>query len=56
MQDLVDSGAATWKRHIAVTAVDGSHREYLPGAWLAERPWNLEVRTLHLDRLPIHTQ
>ena len=56
MQDLVDSGAATWKRHITVTAVDGSHQEYLPGAWLAERPWNVEVRTLHLDRLPVHAR
>jgi menaquinone-9 beta-reductase len=54
MQDLVDSGAATWKRHITVTAVDGSKQEYLPGAWLAERPWNVELRTLHLDRRPVH--
>jgi hypothetical protein len=22
----------------------------MPGAWLAESPWNVEVRTLHLDR------
>lgn len=56
MQDLVDSGAATWKRHITVTAVDGSKQEYLPGAWLADRPWNVEVRTLHLDRLPVHSR
>jgi flavin-dependent dehydrogenase len=56
MQDLVDSGAATWKRHITVTATDGSQEEFLPGAWLAERPWNVEVRTLHLDRPPVHTR
>lgn len=56
MQDLVDAGAATWKRRITVTALDGSQQEYLPGAWLAERPWNVEVRTLHPDRLPIHTR
>ena len=56
MQDLVDSGAATWKRHITVTTVDGSKQEYLPGAWLADRPWNVEVRTLHLDRLPVHSR
>jgi flavin-dependent dehydrogenase len=56
MQDLVDAGAATWKRHITVTAPDGSQEEFLPGAWLAERPWNVEVRTLHLDRPPVHTR
>jgi len=56
MQDLVDTGAATWKRHITVVAADSSQQEYLPGAWLAERPWSVEVRTLHLDRLPVHTR
>ena len=56
MQDLVESGAATFKRHITVTARDGSREEFLPGAWLAERPWNVEVRTLHIDRLQAHNQ
>jgi 2-polyprenyl-6-methoxyphenol hydroxylase-like FAD-dependent oxidoreductase len=50
MEELVATGAATFKRHITVTSADGSTEEYLPGAWLAERPWNVEVRTLHLDR------
>jgi flavin-dependent dehydrogenase len=56
MEDLVASGAATFKRHITVTAPDGSQQEYLPGAWLTERPWNVEIRTLHLDRLQVHNQ
>jgi len=56
MEELVESGAATFKRHITVTAPDGSREEYLPGAWLAERPWNVEIRTLHLDRLKVHIQ
>jgi flavin-dependent dehydrogenase len=56
MEKLVASGAATWKRHITVTAPEGSQEEFLPGAWLAKRPWNVEVRTLHLDRLPVHDQ
>ena len=56
MEKLVSSGAATFKRHITVTAPDGSQQEYLPGAWLAERPWNVEIRTLHLDRLQVHNQ
>jgi flavin-dependent dehydrogenase len=54
MEELVASGAATWKRHITVVAPDGSQQQFLPGAWLSKRPWNVEVRTLHLDRLQVH--
>ena len=54
MEELVASGAATFKRHITVTSIDGSREEYLPGAWLAKPPWNVEVRTLHLDRIQVH--
>ena len=50
MEDLVTTEAATWKRHITVTGSHCGSEEYLPGAWLAESPWNVEVRTLHLDR------
>jgi flavin-dependent dehydrogenase len=56
MEELVASGSATYKRHITVTAPDGSQQEYLPGAWLTERPWNVETRTLHLDRLQVHNE
>jgi flavin-dependent dehydrogenase len=56
MEGLVASGAATFKRHITVTAADGSRQEYLPGEWLTERPWNVEIRTLHLDRQQVHEQ
>jgi flavin-dependent dehydrogenase len=56
MENLVATGAATYKRHITVTAPDGSQQEYLPGAWLTERPWNVEIRTLHLDRMQVHNQ
>jgi glycine/D-amino acid oxidase-like deaminating enzyme len=34
MEELVSSGAATFKRHITVTTPDGSQQEYLPGACL----------------------
>jgi flavin-dependent dehydrogenase len=50
MEELVATGAATFKRHITVASEDGSTEEYLPGAWLTKHPWNVEVRTLHLDR------
>jgi flavin-dependent dehydrogenase len=55
MEELVRIGAATFKPHITVTAVDGTQEEFLPGPWLGERPWNVETRTLHLDRLQLHT-
>ena len=54
MDELVATGAATFKRHITVIAPDGSREEFLPGAWLAQHPWNVEVRTLHLDRHEVH--
>jgi 2-polyprenyl-6-methoxyphenol hydroxylase-like FAD-dependent oxidoreductase len=54
MEELVTSGAATFKKHITITASDGTQQEFLPGAWLADRPWNVEVRTLHLDRPQVH--
>ncbi len=50
MEELISSDAATWKRHITVTETHCRKQEYLPGSWLAKSPWNVEVRTLHLDR------
>ncbi|WP_109487066.1 NAD(P)/FAD-dependent oxidoreductase [Occallatibacter savannae] len=50
MEELVSKEVATWKRHITVASIDGGRKEFLPGEWLAERPWNVELRTLHLDR------
>jgi menaquinone-9 beta-reductase len=50
MQELISTEAATWKRHITVTRTDSDKKEFLPGPWLAKSPWNVEVRTLHLDR------
>ena len=54
MEELVAYRAATFKRHITVISIDGKREDYLPGAWLAERPWSIEVRTLHLDRMQVH--
>lgn len=50
MEELISSEAATWKRHITVAGTHCRKQEFLPGPWLAESPWNVEVRTLHLDR------
>jgi flavin-dependent dehydrogenase len=49
-EELVSTEAATWKRHITVARIGGEEEEFLPGAWLAQSPWNVEIRTLHLDR------
>lgn len=50
MEKLISTEAGTWKRHITVAQTDGARKEYLPGEWLTEWPWNVEIRTLHLDR------
>jgi flavin-dependent dehydrogenase len=51
MGDLVKAGMATWKRHVTVKLRDGASEHYVPGAWLAEAPFHVELRTLHVDRL-----
>lgn len=50
MEELISIEAATWKRHITVMRPDSGKKEFMPGPWLADSPWNVEVRTLHLDR------
>lgn len=58
MDKLLASGAATCKRHIVINDVDGPNgnqsKQYEPGPYLAKPPFNVEVRTMHLDRDHIH--
>jgi menaquinone-9 beta-reductase len=51
MEDLVKAGMATWKRHVTVKLRGGASEHYVPGAWLAEAPFHVELRTMHVDRL-----
>jgi menaquinone-9 beta-reductase len=51
MEDLVRGGLATWKRHVTVKLRDGASEHYVPGAWLANAPFRVELRTMHVDRL-----
>jgi len=51
MEDLVQAGLATWKRHVTVKLRDGASGHYVPGAWLAGAPFRVELRTMHVDRL-----
>jgi flavin-dependent dehydrogenase len=50
IDELVRSESATYKRHIILSRSDGTHQVYRPGSWLARTPWQVEVRTMHLDR------
>jgi flavin-dependent dehydrogenase len=50
MEQLVAEKIATYKRHVTLKLGDGCDREYIPGAWLGKPPFNIELRTLHVDR------
>jgi flavin-dependent dehydrogenase len=54
MDDLVESGIATYKRHVILQLNDGSRAEYIPSEWLGKPPFHIELRTLHLDRVRLH--
>src|SRR5580658_3601750 len=51
MDRLIGDKIATYKRHVTVKLMDGSTRHYEPGEWLARSPYNIELRTLHVDRM-----
>src|SRR3984957_20293252 len=50
MEQLIAEKIATYKRHVTLKLGDGCDREYIPGAWLGRPPFNIELRTLHVDR------
>lgn len=50
MQRLIDDEIATYKRHVILKLGSGGERHYVPAAWLGRPPFNLELRTLHVDR------
>lgn len=54
METLVQQGFGTWKRHVSVQMPDGRAADYVPGEWLGQPPFNLELRTLHVDRLRLN--
>ncbi len=56
MEDLVEAGIATYKRHVVLQLRDGSRAEYIPSEWLGKPPFNIELRTLHLDRVRLHVE
>jgi menaquinone-9 beta-reductase len=51
MDYLIETQMATWKRHVTLRMRDGCSGHYIPRPWLGEPPLNIELRTLHLDRV-----
>jgi flavin-dependent dehydrogenase len=56
MDDLVAQGIATYKRHVIVQLQNGQAIEYVPSEWLGRSPFDIELRTLHLDRVRLHSK
>jgi flavin-dependent dehydrogenase len=54
MDRLIEQGIATYKRHVILKVKDGPQQDYTPGKWLAEPPFNVELRTIHVDRTELN--
>jgi flavin-dependent dehydrogenase len=50
MERLLQEGIATWKRHVILRLRSGAEQHYVPSDWLAKPPFNVELRTIHVDR------
>jgi len=50
MERLLEEGMATWKRHVILKLRSGAEQHYVPSDWLAKPPFNVELRTVHVDR------
>jgi flavin-dependent dehydrogenase len=50
MDQLIAEKIATYKRHVTLKLGEGIDRSYIPGEWLGRPPFNVELRTLHVDR------
>jgi 2-polyprenyl-6-methoxyphenol hydroxylase-like FAD-dependent oxidoreductase len=50
MEKLIVDGIATYKRHVTLKLADGFTQHYVPSDWLGQSPFNVELRTLHVDR------
>ncbi len=51
MEWLVSTSTATWKRHVTLKMPSGEPEHYVPVPWLARQPFNVELRTIHVDRV-----
>jgi flavin-dependent dehydrogenase len=51
MDRLIREGIATYKRHVILKLRSGAQQDYTPGKWLADPPFNVELSTIHVDRI-----
>jgi menaquinone-9 beta-reductase len=56
MENLVAAQMATWKRHVTMKLRDGRFEHYVPSTWLGGRPFRIELRTLHVDRMRLDAE
>ena len=50
MTHLLEQDIATYKRHVILKLRSGASEHYVPSDWLAKPPFNVELRTIHVDR------
>jgi flavin-dependent dehydrogenase len=50
MEELIQDGTATYKRHVILKLRGGAEQHYVPSDWLAKPPFNVELATIHVDR------
>ena len=50
MNRLLDEQVATYKRHVILKLRSGAEEHYVPSDWLARPPFNVELRTMHVNR------
>ena len=50
LKSLFDDEIATYKRHVILRMPDGCEKHYVPGGWLGNPPWNVNLATIHVDR------
>ncbi|HUD55194.1 MAG TPA: tryptophan 7-halogenase, partial [Terracidiphilus sp.] len=50
---LLYEDIATYKRHVILRLRSGAEEHYEPSDWLARSPFNVELRTIHVDRVKL---
>jgi flavin-dependent dehydrogenase len=53
MTRLLDEDIATCKRHVILRLRSGAEEHYVPSDWLARPPFNVELCTIHVDRVKL---
>jgi flavin-dependent dehydrogenase len=56
MDDLIGTQIATWKRHVILRLPEGAPEHYVPVPWLRRKPFNVELRTIHVDRVRLNQE